>query len=79
MGSSANVTLRLSEELLKKCRLLAVQQEKSLSRLITELMEQAVAQRSGWDTARKQACRRLDKPFDLGGKPLSRDSVYERK
>ena len=76
---SANVTLRLKEEILKKCRLIAVKEEKSLSQWLTDLLEEIITQRSDWESAKKSALRRLDNPFDLKGKPLSRDELYERK
>ncbi|HSF18291.1 MAG TPA: DUF6364 family protein [Vicinamibacteria bacterium] len=73
-----NVTLKLDETLLKKCRQIAVSKDKSLSQWVAELMARAVDEQSGYARARRRALTRLDRGFHLGGKPLSRESLHER-
>lgn len=73
-----NVTLKLDETLLKKCRQIAVRTEKSLSQWVTGLMQQAVSEESHYARAKKRALKRLDRGFSLGGHPLSRDESHER-
>lgn len=73
-----NITLKVDETLLKKCRQIAVSKEKSLSQWVVDLMSRAVAEQSGYARARRRALKRLEKGFHLGGKPLSRESLHER-
>ena len=75
-----NVTIRLDEALLKKCRHAAVEEDKSLSRWISDLIARAVSPegREGYQQARKRALKRLEEGFALGGRPLSREDVHER-
>ena len=73
-----NVTLKVDENLLKKCRQIAVAKDKSLSQWLMELMARAVDEQTNYARARRRALKRLEKGFRLGGAPLSRKSLHER-
>ena len=73
-----NVTLKLDEKLLRKCRQIAVSRDKSLSQWVAELMARAVDEQTSYRRARRSALERLERGFHLGGTPLTRESVYER-
>jgi len=73
-----NVTLRMDEAILRKCRHAAVDEDKSLSQWIADQLVKAVSAKEAYQETRKKALKRLEKGFDLGGTPLSRDEVYER-
>jgi hypothetical protein len=74
-----NVTLRIDEAVLQKARYEAVQQNRSLSQWLTELIVQAVSRDSKQAAARRQTLKALDRTFDLTGKPLSRDEIYAER
>ena len=73
-----NVTLRMDEEILKKCRHAAVEEDMSLSRWITEQITQIIRHRQAFQKAHVRALKRLDKGYHLGGTPITRDKIYER-
>ena len=73
---SKNVTIRLDESILRKCRHAAVEVDKSLSQWVADLMVDAVSAADIQHAARERALRRLEKGFSLGGTPLSREEIY---
>ena len=73
---SKNVTIRLDETIVRKCRHAAVEEDKSLSQWIADLMVQAVTAADVHQDARARALKRLEKGFSLGGAPLSREEIY---
>lgn len=73
-----NVTLKLDDAILRRAKHLAVEQNKSLSQWLTELIVERVSGRSGYAAARRRAVSRLDSGVRLGGKPLTRDQAHER-
>ncbi len=77
-----NVTLSLSKSLLKKAKVVAAQEEKSLSELLREALEHKVHQSSRYHTARQRHMMLLRKGIDLGTKGkwrISRDALHERR
>ena len=73
---SKNVTIRLDETIVRKCRHAAVEEDKSLSQWIADLMVREVSTADGQRTARERSLRRLEEGFSLGGTPLSREEIY---
>ncbi len=73
-----NVTLKLDASLLRKCRQLAVAQDKSLSQWVTELLQRAVVEEPAYARAKKRALERLNAGFRLGGRPMLREDLHER-
>jgi hypothetical protein len=74
-----NVTLKIDSELLREARILAAEEDSSISALLASKLEQAVRERRGFQQARERAKIRLRTGFDLGWAPAaSRDELYER-
>ncbi len=74
-----NVTLKLDAELLREARVLAAEEGRSLSALLTERLETMVRERKAFDNARRRALARLQKGLDLQWTPpRSRDELHER-
>ncbi len=75
----ANVTLKLDSGLLREARILAAEQGRSISALLTERVEAMVRERKAFDKARRRALARLRAGLDLGWTPpQSRDELHER-
>ena len=108
VADTTNVTLRIKKQTLKKGRILALEQDKSLSRLVEEFIEnnmqpqgeqneintvfnytvnlsdrhlaqEEACQRKDnvYQSAKQRALKRLQKGFDLGGKYLTREEIYQ--
>ncbi len=73
---SKNVTIRLDEAIIKKCRHAAVEEDKSLSQWIADELVKAVSAQDVKQAAKRRALRRLKEGFSLGGKPLTREEIY---
>lgn len=75
----ANVTLKLDSGLLREARILAAEQGRSISALLTERVEAMVRERKAFDKARRRALARLRAGLDLSWTPpQSRDELHER-
>ena len=73
-----NLTLKIDETLLKRSRHLAVEEDKSLSEWVADLIAKAVIDTKSFEVLRDQAIAKLSRPMKLGGKVLTRDQVHER-
>ena len=75
----ANITLKLDKALLRKARVLAAEEDTSVSALLAAKLEEAVREREGYEQAKRRALAILRKGFDLGyTPPASRDELHER-
>lgn len=74
---SKNVTIRLDEAIIKKCRHAAVEEDKSLSQWIADELTKVVSMQNAQQTAKRRALKRLETGFSLGGNPLTREEIYE--
>jgi hypothetical protein len=77
-----NVTLVVPKSLLRKVKHLAVEKEKSISRLLLEALEEMVRHNDAYEEARVRALESLSQPRDLGtgGKiTWTRDELHERR
>ena len=72
-----NITLRIEEETLKKGKHVAVEQGKSLSRWVTELIEKNAHNAPEIAKSRNHALRTIKKGIHLGNGRFSREIVYE--
>ena len=61
-----NITLSLPRSLLKKAKVLAAKNEKSLSELVKELLEDKVRDATGYKKARERQLKLLQKGLDFG-------------
>jgi hypothetical protein len=75
----ANITLKLDRDLLREIRILAAEEDTSISALLAVHLLEIVKKRSGYDEARKRAIARMRKGYDLGfTRPKARDELHER-
>jgi len=74
-----NITLKLDATLLREVRILAAEQDTSISALLAARLEEIVRQRRTYDRARKRALARLREGLDMRWTPpRSRDELHER-
>ena len=74
-----NVTLKLDVDLLREARVLAAEEGRSISALLTERLETLVRERKAFEKARRRALARLRDGFDLRWTPPgARDELHER-
>ena len=74
-----NVTLELDSDLLREARLLAAEERRSVSALLTKRLETMVRDRKAFEKAPRTALVRLREGLDLRWTPpKSRDELYER-
>ncbi|HEY1658242.1 MAG TPA: hypothetical protein VGG14_07840 [Candidatus Sulfotelmatobacter sp.] len=72
-----NITLKLDADLLREARILAAEEDTSISALLASRLEQIVRERKAYHRARKRALARLRDGMDLGwNPPKSRDELY---
>lgn len=74
-----NVTLKLDVDLLREARVLAAEEGRSLSAMLTDRLEALIRERKAFDRARRRALARLRDGIDLRWTPpRSRDELHER-
>jgi hypothetical protein len=76
-----NVTLSIPKVLLGKAKILAVTQDKSLSQLLKEALEEKVREEADYNSAQKRQLRLLKKGLNFGTKgriKISRDDLHAR-
>ena len=76
-----NVTLSIPKVLLGQAKIMAVSQDKSLSQLLKEALEEKVREEADYNNAQKRQLRLLKKGLDLGTKgqvKISRDDLHAR-
>jgi hypothetical protein len=74
-----NVTLKLDEAILRDARILAAKRGQSLSAFLSDHLTEVVQQDKRYEEAKGRALARLAKGFHLGGTPLSREEIYDRR
>ena len=79
MATKHNITLAIDPALLKKARAVAARRGRSVSALLADELRQLVAEDTQYTTARKRALALLSAPLSLGGRPLSREELHERR
>ncbi len=77
-----NVTLSLPKALLKKAKILAAGSNKSLSKLLSESIEEKVQLANGYKKAKERQLKILKNGFDLGTKgriKITKEEIHERR
>ena len=77
-----NITLSLPKALLKKAKTLAVMEDRSLSDLLRETLEEKVRRKTGYQRAKDRQIALMQKGFNLGTKGkifVSREELHERR
>ena len=74
-----NITLKIDADLIREARILAAEEGRSISALLTDRLEAIVRERKAFDKARRRALARLREGMDLQWTPpKSRDELHER-
>lgn len=74
-----NVTLKVDADLLREARIIAAEEGRSVSALLTDRLEALIRERKAFDRARRRALARLRKGLDLRWTPpRSREEIHER-
>lgn len=76
-----NVTLSLPKEMLQQAKLIAVQRQISLSRLLSRLIEDLVRSERRYDRSRRHHMAILEEGLDLGThgrNRVTREELHER-
>lgn len=76
-----NVTLALPADTLRRLKVLAAERGSSISRMLTEQLDELLDGETGYEQARRRALRDLEHGWELGlGDKVtwSRDELHER-
>lgn len=77
--AKTKVTLRLDADLLRELHVIAAQEGRSISALLTDHLRAIARERKAFDKARRRALARLREGFDLQWvPPKTRDELHER-
>ena len=75
-----NLTIQLDEATIRRAKVIAAERGVSIGGLVTQQIEQMVADVDRYNAAREQILRQLKKPpFRLGGARPSREELHDRK
>ena len=72
-----NITLKLPTETLRKAKVVAAERGTSISALLARKIEELTGEDEQYEAARRHALRWLDRGWNLGGRPASRDDLHE--
>ena len=74
-----NITLRLDKDIAEKAKLIAAQNDTSVSKMLSEHLKQIIDKEEQYEPAKRSALHTLKKEFHLGGKiTWRREDLYER-
>ena len=79
MATKHNITVAIEPGLLKKARAIAGRRGLSVSALLADELRDLVAEDAHYSAARKRAVALFSTPLSLGGAPLARDELHERR
>jgi hypothetical protein len=79
MTAKRNITVAIEPGLLKKARAVAARRGQSVSALLAEELRELVDENTCYAAARKRAMALLLTPLALGGAPLRREDIHERR
>ena len=75
-----NLTIQLDEATIRRAGVIAAEHGISIGELVTEQIEQLVAEADRYNAAREQILPHLKKPpFRLGGARPGREDLHDRK
>ena len=74
-----NITLAIEKEILRKGKLIAAQNDTSISKMLSDQLKEMIDKEEQYQVARRKALHALKKGFHLGGKiTWRREDLYER-
>jgi hypothetical protein len=81
MADTQNVTLAIPKDVLRKAKMLALEKNTSLSRLLTQTLVELVSNKEGYEQARQSSLEMMRKGFNLGTQGVitwKREDLHER-
>jgi hypothetical protein len=79
MASKTNVTLKLDTALVRKIKVVAAQQNTSISQLMTDQLEKLLESKNSYERSKQRALKLMEEGLDLNWTPpKSRDELHER-
>lgn len=79
MAAKHNITVAIEPSLLKKARAVAARRGRSVSALLADELRELVADDARYTSARRRALALFATPLALGGTPLPREALHERR
>ncbi len=79
MVAKANITVAIEPGLLKKARAVAARRGQSVSALLADELRELVEDEARYASARRRALSLFEHPLPLGGAPLRREALHERR
>ena len=79
MAAKANITVAIEPRLLKKARAVAARRGQSVSALLADELRELVDEDGRYASAQKRALSLFQNPLSLGGVPLRREELHERR
>lgn len=79
MAIKHNITVAIEPGLLKKARAIAARRGRSVSALLADELRELVAEDVHYTAAHKRAIALFSTPLPLGGAPIRRDELHERR
>jgi hypothetical protein len=79
MTAKHNITVAIEPALLKKARVVASQRGLSVSALLAGELRELVGEDARYSAAKKRAMSLFSSPLALGGTPLAREAMHERR
>lgn len=79
MAVKANITVAIEASLLKRARAIAARRGQSVSALLADELRALVEDDARYASARKRALSLFHNPLPLGGVPLPREELHERR
>jgi hypothetical protein len=77
--SKQNLTISVSDQIIRKAKILAAKRGSSISSLVAEQIESLIGEDEAYERAKRQAITLLDQGFHLGGViRATRDEWHER-
>ena len=75
-----NITLAIDKQLLKRARAFAAQRGTSISAMLADELQKAIARETAYQQAQAKALAQLSAPFRLGGgKMPAREALHDRQ
>jgi hypothetical protein len=79
MAATANITVAIESRLLKKARAVAARRGQSVSALLADELRGLVDEDGRYTAAQRRALSLFQNPLPLGGVPLRREELHERR
>lgn len=79
MTAKHNITVAIEPGLLKKARAVASRRGLSVSALLASELRELVDEEARYAAAKKRAMSLFSTPLTLGGTPLAREAIHERR